>query len=309
MRSRSAHLSYVDLNPSSTPLEVISRFALMAHPTLRPRLFQPDSQEALIALGGFWAGRPAGLLVATLFQATATCHLLSLFVTPECRQRGLGSFLLHTLEQLARQKKIRTLVFSSLRQEKVERLSEGFLTKAGWPPFETEIYLARSTIADSSDDPYVKEPFPLPADCELFPWVELAEEEKRKIAALEGSPGWYDHTTSPFAYEEYLEPVTSLGVRYKGEVVGWMITHRMSREILRYSSWFVKEDLRNLGIAAPLILNAFHLQVFVANIPIASLQIRPGNRRMDLFMRKRVFPYLTHFMEQRTSRLQLIPES
>jgi hypothetical protein len=88
---------------------------------------------------------------------------------------------------------------------------------------------------------------PLPSEYELFPWVELRPEERADILTRQRAAEWYPETLSPFPEEERIEPVSSLGLRFHGQVVGWCITHRMKPDTIRFFRLFIRRDLQPMG--------------------------------------------------------------
>jgi hypothetical protein len=67
---------------------------------------------------------------------------------------------------------------------------------------------------------------------------------------------------SPFAQAELLEPRNSLALLRDGEVVGWMINHRIDDHTVRYTRLFVVDELQGSGLGMLLAFSsaAIHLR-------------------------------------------------
>ncbi len=101
---------------------------------------------------------------------------------------------------------------------------------------------------------------PLPDGFTLFPWTELTPKEKETLIEL-GKKQGYSQIVNPFqASGGPLDPRTSLGLRYHNEVVGWIVTHLLKPDLIRFSSLFVQPRYQAVkGIAIKLLAESITL--------------------------------------------------
>jgi hypothetical protein len=113
----------------------------------------------------------------------------------------------------------------------------------------------------------------------------------------------------PFHPEEKSEPLNSLGLRYQGQVVGWLITHRLNSNTIRYSYGFIRQDLQKMGRLIFLIANAVQLQIKAKTAPNMICVVSCDHTPMLQFARKHLAPYLTAIEETRGCFKSLIQDS
>jgi hypothetical protein len=145
----------------------------------------------------------------------------------------------------------------------------------------------------------------LPDSYSIFPWSEITEAERLALQKPEERFPWIPETLIPFIHEENFEPLNSLGLRYQGELVGWMITHRVSVDTIRYACGFLRPDLQKMGRFIPLLANAIHIQN-KANILNCICVVSLQRNAMVNFVKKRMAPYLTSLKESQESYKLLI---
>jgi hypothetical protein len=131
----------------------------------------------------------------------------------------------------------------------------------------------------------------LPSGYTSFPWVELTLQERELIQKQQAISPWYPEILSPFKEEEAIEPLNSLGLRYQNQVVGWMITHRVAADTVRYTKLFVREDLQPLGRAISLLSAAIKLQLESRETTKAVFTVVANNTPMVRFVYRRLAPY------------------
>ena len=73
-----------------------------------------------------------------------------------------------------------------------------------------------------------------PAHFEIFPWRLLTAQERADVQRLiERDP--LTRRFDPFFEDDQLEPLNSLGLRKAGEIAGWLTTHRIAPDTIRYT--------------------------------------------------------------------------
>lgn len=112
----------------------------------------------------------------------------------------------------------------------------------------------------------------LPNGYEIFPWKEVTEEEKQEIQSMMIARQMHP-MISPFESPETVEAINSLGLRYNGNIVGWMVTNRSDDQTINYSILYVEDEHRSKGFSKILLGKAISLQK-ASPVPFASFELR-----------------------------------
>ncbi|MCF2146425.1 hypothetical protein IQ276_008170 [Desmonostoc muscorum LEGE 12446] len=127
--------------------------------------------------------------------------------------------------------------------------------------------------------------YSLPPTFEVFPWLEVG-------------------LSLPSGVEsQRLEPLNSLGLRYGGEVIGWVFTHRVAPDTIRYTTVAIAEAFERRGRGVGLLAEAIRRQVN-SNVPYLTGSVSHRYPRLLQFVQRHLTPYLTGVGEVRqTSKL------
>ena len=211
-------------------------------------------EEHSLRLAVHHRGQPVGLVLASSHPRLAYSRLMSLFVLPEHRLRGLGAALLLGLEQMARARGDKQLETSYLPPKAALART---LAKCGWQTPFVHMHIVEAPFATVGDvvDRYPLPP--LPPDAVIFPWSERTEADLDIVEARRGEYGGAMHP------EEEPHPITagSLGLRVNGQLVGWMIWHELAPDLLRCSTMFIFPEARMRGLWLHMIAQGYHRQM------------------------------------------------
>jgi|HubBroStandDraft_1064217.scaffolds.fasta_scaffold10017_2 GNAT superfamily N-acetyltransferase len=246
-----------------------------------------------VALGATAFGGPVGLLLGRL-QPEGGIEVLSVYVMPAWRGQGVATRLFATLEGVARAKGVGRLALVFTRPHAFDEVLGRLLRSAGWREPRPRLLLAESSRERIMQAPWVRRA-ELPPGYEIFPWAELTAEEGLRLRAVEGTPGWHRRELSPFSSEPY-EPETSVGLRRSGDVVGWVITHRVLAGYLRYTTIFVNEACQAHLVALPMLASVMHrhdASSFVRDADRAMFNVELDNKPMVTVLKRRFMRYLT----------------
>jgi GNAT superfamily N-acetyltransferase len=257
----------------------------------------------VVAVGAYHQDEPIGLALS-VFPADQGAEVLSLFCNEPHRRKGVGDALMAaTLEQLRAAgcpsafARYNTGLASA---PAIERL----LAKHGWSPPQMRMLLCKA------DEGVMKAPFFHPplfariqrsfAGAEIFPWPQLTEEDRQSILRRQAESPWIPEDLVPFRHEANLEPLNSIGLRIHGEVVGWLITHRLSPTVIRYTCSYVRRDYAQHGGILLLYRRAIWDQY--DNLPKGTYGIWTvpvSHKEMIEFVHRRMTPYLMSLCETR----------
>ena len=213
-------------------------------------------------------------------------ELLSLFVQAEYRNQGIATNLLNKIEQILAQRGCQKVTIVYMTGKPTTPVLEHLLQKYHWSKPESRMLVCKTDIR-ILNAPWIEMYEKLPSSFTIFPWCELTDRERATIQKQQEQENWIREDLIPFKYEQDMEALTSLGLRYQGQVVGWLISHRIAPDTIRYSCGWVKEDLQKTGCLLALIVKASKRQAR-AKIPNAlwSVPVEFANKvRFDQFMR------------------------
>jgi len=273
--------------------ENLDPYAAFTFPNLAKRWQTQPQQGELFGVSAAIEGSLVGLAIAEL-QADLpesqspprSAELLSLFVLPECRQQGIGSKLVQHLEASLRQNGAEALRVSYQATALTQAALEPLLHQQGWQPPESTFLLGETTGDRIAEAPWLAG-YPLPTNFTVFPWQELTQVEATALRQQS-----YPESLSPWTNDARIEPLNSLGLRYEGRVIGWMLTHRVAADTIRYSTLYVMPPYQKLGRAVALLALAVKRQL-QSNVPSYKFAVAADNTLMQRFVHRRLQPYLS----------------
>lgn len=262
----------------------------LTYPWLQERLDQLSPQNLRnIAIGVALQGQPVGLVLAEYPTNQNQANILSLIVAQEHRQRGLGTALLMQIEEILKEhgcQQLNILYNLNLTTPILERI----LKQQNWTPayfYSLQCLTNRETIKQA---PFLHR-YTLPNKFTVFPWVELTAQEQTKIEQRENGLNYPDELCP--LKEERIEPISSVGLRYEGEVVGWSIFQRATPNFVIYKSLFVKSELRSIGLGVHLFVASANRQLTDKKVTEAMFIVSKENTQMVRFINRHITPYLT----------------
>jgi len=262
-----------------------------------------NTQEANIkplAIGAISEGEIVGLVLAEFSEAPKqkTPELLSIYVNPETRLKGVATNLLKALEeevQYAGYEQI-SVVYMSGRKgtDALERL----LKRCHWKEPETRMVSVKFTPESLKEAPWLNK-YKLNSYYEILPWADISIEEKGEIWDSQKNKPWIPEDLVPWKHDqEEFEPITSMGIRYKGEVVGWVINHLIEPQILRYTCSFIRKDLSRLGRILPAYSESFNRISLLGAEQMQCCYTTPlEHKEMALFAKRWFGPWSTYLGE------------
>lgn len=281
---------------------VLRQYGDLTFPNLARLISTRSLREPLIAVVARHQNTIAGMALAEL-RPDGSAELLSLYVQPPHRGRGVGSALLANLERALAGQGVAALDLVYRDEWSDAAQLERILARAGWMPPVARMLLCKATTTSIAAAPWLAENR-MPAGFSVFPWVELSAAEKQAILARQAHEPWFPQVLTPFQEEQRLEPLNSLGLRHEDEVVGWMVTHRLAPDTIQYTSLFVRPPFQGLGRAVPLLAAAIRRQC-ETDILNGIFQVEVANQPMVRFVERRMRPYLVGLTTARVSRKTL----
>jgi GNAT superfamily N-acetyltransferase len=228
------------------------RHLLSLAPSVRHLDNAPRREVLPIAVAARDEGIPVGLALAELpMEVGGVPELLSVYVAASHRRRGIAAALVREIEQ-----RVRTAGYRSIRTvymtgkpgiEAIERI----LAKSGWDRPSTRMLTIRFSLEEARATPWFGK-YRLGSDYEVFPWRDLTSAEREELIRSQQESAWIAPDLQPWDFDARgFEPVSSLGVRYRGKVAGWVINHHLTDELVRFTCSFMRKDVSRMGRIVP----------------------------------------------------------
>ncbi|MFM2303090.1 MAG: hypothetical protein RLZZ135_496 [Cyanobacteriota bacterium] len=283
-----------------------SAYQSFTFPLFRPHLQVLKLESSIVAIAATDGHQPIGLALAKIqADGSSSAEILSIFVAPAYRRQGIGTALLRQLESELRSQGCTQLELVYTTGKPTTFALERLLTVCQWTAPQPQMLVGRAKICSGMmQAPWMRTAFP--ADYDLFSWLEITPAERTTLQ--QQAKDWIPSQLMPFQFEQDLEPLNSLGLRYQGEVVGWIITHRLSADTIRYTSGFVRPDLQKRGRYISLIANAIQIQEN-AQITNGIWTVPFVYPAMVSFVRQRMCSYMISIEESRISTKSLVSGS
>ncbi|MBD2445597.1 GNAT family N-acetyltransferase [Nostoc sp. FACHB-152] len=274
-----------------------NEYEWMTFPSYQYLLHKLDTDDRIVAIGATKNQQPIGLVLAQIVQDRIAI-IFSIFVAMENRGKGVGTALLSRVETELQSRGCKIIQLSYTTGKPTTRALEHLLEKRNWTPPQTRTLVCRGEADKVMEANWLKRYSRLPSSYSIFPWQEITPQERQAILQQQQTQPWIPEDLVPFNYEDNLEPLNSLGLRYEGQVVGWVINHRIAPDTIRYTCSFVREDLQKMGRIISLYAEACERQL-KANIPHGIWTVPSFHKSMVAFVRNRWSPYLNSIDESR----------
>jgi GNAT superfamily N-acetyltransferase len=178
-------------------------------------------------------------------------ELLSVFVAPAARHQGVGAQLVQALEDAIAASQFPRITAVYMTGNAEISFLEKLLKRRAWSPPEARMHVLKCSLEQARTMPWYGK-YKLGKGFELFPWAELSSEAMDRLKASHRATDWIAADLKPWEYDtQMLEPSASLGIRFMDEIVGWVISHRISNDTVRFTCAFIRRDLARQGRILP----------------------------------------------------------
>ena len=213
-------------------------------------------------------------------------ELLSIFVKADHRNQGVATALLERLEAALAGRGFGEVKGTFMSGRSANDALLRVLAKRGWTPPAVRTVTLRFTPQGARATPWYGR-LQYSDDYEVFPWGELTKEEREGLYRTQAAGPWIPAGLEPWRHDRYgYDAVSSLGLRYKGQVVGWVINHRLGPSMVRFTCSFMRKDLGRRGRIMPLYTAALE-------------RLEKDGCQDCLFITPVEFPNMVHFVTDR----------
>ncbi len=265
------------------------QFSGLTHPNLRPLIHSPYPKQNHFIYAATYFDRPIGLILAHILKPKLEATLLSLYVDPLFRRRGIATKLLSNFENVMKKFSLHKVHLRFFCEESFPTYLESFLRHVKWPSPKLHNLYYGGPIMNLKQAAWVKR-YSLPQQYRIIPWSEITHADREKIRFHQEDTLWYPPALDPFYTESKLEPLNTLCLRDQDEIIGWVMTEKLSLDTIRYHSLFIRKDLEKRAYGVYLLAEALMRQL-ESPIPFAIFETLASNERMIQFTKKRLMPF------------------
>jgi GNAT superfamily N-acetyltransferase len=225
------------------------RHLLSLEPASRHREQQGEDVVQPFGAVAWREGTPVGLALAEMPRdGDRSPEILSVFVNRTHRNRGIGTTLVRGIEErlLDEDRNLVEAVYmtGTLSAAAVERM----LQKRQWSTPVARTLTLRFTLDEASSTPWFGRVRLSSPSFEIFPWRDLLPSERAELIRSQEEEPWIAPKLEPWQHDRFgFHEPSSLGLRYHGRVVGWVINHAASSDSVRFTCSFMREDLARRG--------------------------------------------------------------
>lgn len=287
------------------------RHMLTLEPTHRHPGLTEQSLVQPVAVAAWNGEEPVGLALAEvpMENLESSPEMLSLFVSPHVRGQGIATRLVEELEREIAARGFGRLTTVYMTGKPGSAAVERILEKRQWDPPQTRSVTTRFTLDEAERTPWFGRVQPDASEFEIFSWTELTDAERAELKRSHEASPWIAEGLEPWRHESYgFEPISSVGARYRGTVVGWVINHVVDAHTVRFTCSFMRKDLSRRGRILPLYTESLRR---LRHSPYdTAMFITPMIfKEMVEFVRRRCAPWGSFFGETRGAAKILIPSS
>lgn len=228
------------------------RHLLALEPTVR---FPAEGDQRCIqplAVGAREEATPVGLALGCLPLGDGDApELLSFYLRPERDTPAAADGLMARFEDAVRDAGFQSLGFVYTSGVKGSEALAELLARRGWSAPETRMVTLRFTLEQIKQTPWF-ERYRRRAGFEFAPWVEVGEGELAALRASHEESGWIAEDLVPWGFDQSrLDAASSLAILLDGEIVGWVLNHRIDEKTIRFTCSFLRRDLSRRARIVP----------------------------------------------------------
>ncbi|MGK0186198.1 MAG: GNAT superfamily N-acetyltransferase [Verrucomicrobiales bacterium] len=173
--------------------------------------------------------------------------LLSVFVDPASRHRGIGTQLVAACGATVAERGGKTVATKYVDSKPGIRHFEKIMSKCGWDdPISRMLVIKCAQKVLEEKAPWLRRR-KLSPKFEVLDWVNVSEEQREEIKRSHAEEKWIAEDLVPFDHEKNLDKRTSVALALHGKIVGWVINHMVNADTVRFTCSFVRKDLQRMG--------------------------------------------------------------
>jgi N-acetylglutamate synthase-like GNAT family acetyltransferase len=238
-----------------TTKQVIEHYETHSFPSFRQKSNVRNLQEPFFVIEVKINDYIVGLAIIELLPMQKILKVLSLKVQENHQRKGIASQILKITEQIARNNQI--LVANVLFQDNWDsfKFMPKLLEKVGWNKPEERLNLVKLHYNQVKDLPWfqIKD---YPENFKVDRWLELSPQDYEYIKSKNTTENWYPNILSPFQLPHLVADESSFVLKYKDQIVGWLIAHSIGNKTIQITSFFLDKEHRNTKASLAIIVQA-----------------------------------------------------
>jgi hypothetical protein len=228
------------------------RHLLALEPTVRFPAEGDRRRIQPLAVGASEQAAPVGLALGCLPLGDGDApELLSFYQRPERQTPLAADGLMALFEDAVCDAGFRSLGFVYTSGTREAEALEELLARRGWSPPETRMVTLRFTLEQLKSTPWF-ERYRRRTGFGFVPWIEIGEAEVAALRASHEESGWIAEDLVPWGFDQQrLDAASSIAIRLGGEIVGWVLNHRIDERTIRFTCSFLRRDLSRRARIVP----------------------------------------------------------
>lgn len=275
-------------------------FAALTYPLFRHLVSAPPERDMIYFGASDADGNPVGLAFG-MGGPRGEYELVSVYVSALRRNMGIGTELTNALHKAFTARGYDTGV--QLFTLDADDQSYGrFLMKCGFGRPVIRQLVCKTTVALAESTPWLRDAA-IPDGYRVGLWKDVSDAARNNLKMRKSDdPALFPDTLNPFDFEADCNLETSV-VLYQGdEVVGWIITHIIDDETLRWTCSWVLTSIQGAGRIIPLWWEAVQRQRAAMALPRFTWTVPMEETRMTRFAVRRMRPWLEYLGYACTAR-------
>ena len=285
-------MSSVGIDIGEIPREAAARFAAFTYPLMRELVETPPDRDMVYIGATDDDGEPAGLAFG-MGGPGDEYEMVSVYVGALYRNRGVGTALVNTLHDAFIARGYRTGV-QMFTLDADDQSYARFLMRCGYGRPVVRQLVCKTTLDLAEQTPWLIRA-KVPDGYKVGLWAEATEAARADLKARKvANPELFPDTLDPFDHEKDCDPGTSV-VLYQGErIVGWIVTHILDDDTLRWTCSWVLPTIQGVGRIIPLWWEAVQRQRAHTDLPRFIWTVPMEEPRMAKFAARRMRPWLEY---------------
>lgn len=259
-------------------------------PNIRKQIQSIDIKNPILAVSVKNEDKIIGLCISEFDSSQSYSEIFSFYIDPEYRNQGIGKELLNKTEQILTRKgyeEVRAFYWSSWESFGA---TNHIVTRQNWSPPQKLMHVFKTDIARITKIPW-RENIHLPEGYEIVPWAWISPDEKKSLADEQVFMPFFPDHLSPFYHEDKIAHHTSLALKYKGLITGWLLTYWNSPSTIEYNNLFIRKEYR-LGIKIPLeMIRIASMKQVEQGVPDILWSVGEENVLMEQYLDKKFGNY------------------
>jgi GNAT superfamily N-acetyltransferase len=233
-------------------------------------------------------------------------ELLSLYVAPGYRQRGLASAMVAWIEAAVAERGFEVLQATYMTGRPSIDIVERIFARRGWSAPVMRTMTVRFTPEEARTTPWFGR-IGVPRGGVIVPWTELRPEQRSELVESNRREPWIAEGLEPWQHDQHgFHEASSVGLTLGDRVVGWVINHQIDADTVRFTCSFMRRDLARRAAILPLYTASIE-RVEAAGGRYGMFITPVKYTAMIEFVRQHCAPYISFVGETRGVEKALAP--